>query len=316
MDGYDAVFLSPHKFLGGPGSPGVLLMSDELYRLKHSPPSTSGGGTVVYVNGYSERDTLYCEDVEEREDAGTPAIMQKIRAALAFRVKEHIGNDVIREREASLAAKALERLSANPNILILGDGTTKHRQSIVSFLVYPEGSKRGKHLHCRFVTILLNDLFGVQARGGCACAGPYSHALLGVGPAQAELIRSTIERGYESVKPGFTRVGFCYYASPEEIDFVLDAVDFVAANGHRFLSLYKFNWRTGDWHHTGIGCDVKEKSGRSLSSSGETDSSTGGGGGGDRCPQSCKSYFDVAATVLEKLPLHPPEAGVPGDVDG
>ncbi|CAO2143931.1 unnamed protein product [Urochloa humidicola] len=251
MDGYDAVFLSPHKFVGGPGTPGILLMNKALYRLAGHPPTTCGGGTVAYVNGFSEEDTVYYEDIEEREDAGTPAIVQKVRASLAFWVKEHVGRGgavVLRER--AYADAAMARLLANPNIKVLGSVATARRLPIFSFLVYPpdsSGDRRRLPLHGRFVARLLNDLFGIQARGGCACAGPYGHTLLGVGEELSLRIRNAIVKGYHGVKPGWTRVSFAYYMSGVEVRFVLDAVEFVAAHGHRFLPLYGFDWATGNW---------------------------------------------------------------------
>ena len=277
MDGYDAVFLSPHKFVGGPGTPGILLMNRALYRLAGHPPSTCGGGTVAYVNGFSEevrpasrhalsecheiqmliscvQDTVYYDDIEEREDAGTPAIVQKVRAALAFWVKEHVGRGgAVALRERAYAEAAMARLRGNPNVEVLGNLTAR-RLPIFSFLVYPPGDtatggggRRRLPLHGRFVARLLNDLFGIQARGGCACAGPYGHALLGVGEELSLRLRAAIVRGYHGVKPGWTRVSLAYYMSREEVRFVLAAVDFVAAHGHRFLPLYAFDWATGDW---------------------------------------------------------------------
>ncbi|WVZ68960.1 hypothetical protein U9M48_017831 [Paspalum notatum var. saurae] len=260
-DGYDAVFLSPHKFPGGPGSPGVLAMASRLYRLRGTAPSTSGGGTVHYVSAYG--DTVYSRDAEEREDAGTPAIIQKVRAALAFRVKDWVGEDCVEAREAAMLAMALRRVrdAANPNLRLLqgaADPDTAPRLPVLSFVVYapqdqaaaaapPEGPRR--QLHCRFVTKLLNDLFGVQARAGCACAGPYAHWLLGISSARAKAIKSAVEQGYHGVRPGCTRVSLAYYTSMQEAEFVLDAVDFVATFGHRFLPLYAFDWETGDWHY-------------------------------------------------------------------
>uniref|UniRef100_J3L3Q6 Aminotransferase class V domain-containing protein n=1 Tax=Oryza brachyantha TaxID=4533 RepID=J3L3Q6_ORYBR len=248
-DGYDAVYLSPHKFLGGPGSPGVLAMAKRLYRLRRTAPSTSGGGTVVYVSAYG--DTVYCEDTEEREDAGTPAIIQKVRAALAFRVKEWVGEACIEAREDQLLALALSRMqaSANPNLRLLlgGDRPSSGRcLPVLSFVVHPPSDcteqERGAgavrpQLHCRFVTKLLNDLFGVQARGGCSCAGPYGHRLLGITPARAKAIKSAVEMGYHGVRPGWTRVSLAYYTSTQEAEFVLDAIDFVASFGHRDAAL-------------------------------------------------------------------------------
>ncbi|TVU01569.1 hypothetical protein EJB05_52941, partial [Eragrostis curvula] len=274
-DGYDAVFLSPHKFLGGPGSPGVLAMASRMYRLARTPPSTCGGGTVLYVSGYDHRDTVYSGDAEEREDAGTPAIIQKVRAALAFRVKEWVGVRCIEAREARMLALAQERIraAANPNLHVLlgADLARAPRLPVLSFVVYPppthdgssskaepesqddmdshQGRPRRLQLHCRFVTKLLNDLFGVQARAGCACAGPYGHRLLGITPAHAKAIKSAVEQGYHGVRPGWTRVSLAYYTSMQEAEFVLGAVDFVASFGHWFLPLYSFDWKTGDWQY-------------------------------------------------------------------
>ncbi|KAE9449841.1 hypothetical protein C3L33_18257, partial [Rhododendron williamsianum] len=273
MDGYDAVFLSPHKFLGGPGSPGILLMNNSLYQLRSSPPSTCGGGTVDFVNGFNEKDTLYVENIQEREDAGTPPIIQKIRAALAFWVKEYIGYQVIEKQEQDYIQKALERLLPNQNIRILGN-TKADRQAIMSFLIYTTaysssaemmsssnaggevkglymwgetGNKREKPLHGPFVAKLLNDLFGIQARGGCACAGPYGHSLMNVDEPQSLAFRSAIKLGYNAVKPGWTRISFPYYMAIEEFEFILAALEFVAVYGQRFLPLYHLNWKTGAW---------------------------------------------------------------------
>ncbi|KAG0520401.1 hypothetical protein BDA96_08G070900 [Sorghum bicolor] len=262
IDGYDAVFLSPHKFVGGPGTPGILVMNKALYRLNSQPPSTCGGGTVAYVNGFNEEDTLYYDDIEEREDAGTPPILQKIRASLAFWVKEYIGYDMMSLREKVYSEMAMKRLVSNPNIRVLGN-TDVERLPIFSFLIYPPvtnnplpeaaaaaadepGFKR-LPLHGRFVTRLLNDLFGIQARGGCACAGPYGHTLLNINNDLSLRIRSAILEGYSGLKPGWTRLSFAYYLSKEEFNFILAAIEFIALYGHRFIPLYKFDWITGDW---------------------------------------------------------------------
>ncbi|WJX47756.1 hypothetical protein P8452_34412 [Trifolium repens] len=273
IDGYDAVFLSPHKFLGGPDSPGVLLMNKTLYRLGSSPPSTCGGGTVTYVNAFNEKDTLYMENIEERENGGTPPIIQTVRAALAFWVKEYIGYKEIEKREQLYINKALKRLVTNPNIKILGNLNAK-RQAILSFLIYSTtnscssndwrsdssqenegelnlwqemGNQRGKPLHGPFVAALLNDLFGIQARGGCACAGPYGHDLLNINKSQSLAIRSSVQEGYIGVKPGWTRVSFPYYMSEEDFEYILSAIEFVAIYGQRFFPLYSFNLRNGSW---------------------------------------------------------------------
>jgi selenocysteine lyase/cysteine desulfurase len=246
----DAVMLSPHKFLGGPGSPGMLVFHRDLYRLRS--PTTAGGGTVAYV-GPQGHDFL--DDVEAREDAGTPAIVQRIRAALAFRVKERVGPAWIEAREEAWRERALARLAAHPAIEVLGP-TDVPRLAVVSFLVRdlaapPTAGGRPATLHPRFVVRLLSDLFGVQGRAGCSCAGPYGHALLSIDADASAAYRHAIEEGYEGVKPGWARVSFHWLDAAEEVDFLLDAVAFVAQHGARFLPLYAFDWRSGAWSWRG-----------------------------------------------------------------
>ncbi|KAJ0450149.1 putative cysteine desulfurase [Helianthus annuus] len=248
IDGYDAITLSPHKFLGGPGSPGILLMNKALYQLKYAPPSTCGGGTINYVNFFDEQDTLYINDIEEREDAGTPQIIQRVKAALAFQVKEYIKCEVIAKREQDYVERALERLVKLSNVWVLGN-TKVERQGILSFLVHTttNSNKRDKPLNGTFVAKLLNDLFGIQARGGCACAAPYGHFLLGIDQVHSLTMKDAIKKGYIGVKVGWTRVSFPYYMSNEEYEYILAAIEFVAVYGQRFLPLYHLNWNTGSW---------------------------------------------------------------------
>ncbi|XP_074556215.1 uncharacterized protein LOC141812060 [Curcuma longa] len=295
-DGYDAIFLSPHKFLGGPGSSGILLMNDALYRIKDTPPSTCGGGTVLYVSGHDE-DTVYHGEVEEREDAGTPGIVQKIRAAAAFLVKDWVGEAAIRRAELQMLRKASERLAENPRVQVLGAAAAGSdaavaRQPIISFLVYPEAQgegTRGKPLHCRFTTRLLNDLFGIQGRGGCSCAAPYGHRLLSIDRRQSKAIKSIIQMGYEGITPGWTRVSFTYYTSLQELELVLDAIEFVADHGHKFLPLYTFDWKTGDWdfmHHQQALFSMKPKH--------EDDEAFGG--------KPFNEYMNFAKSIVASLP--------------
>ncbi|KAI3805423.1 hypothetical protein L1987_27788 [Smallanthus sonchifolius] len=241
-DGYDAITLSPHKFLGGPGSPYILLMSKALYQLKHASPSTCGGGTVNFVNRFDEQDTLYVNDIEEREDAGTPQIIQRVKAALAFQVKEYMKCEVINKKEHDYIERALERLVKHSNIWVLGN-TLAQRQAILSFLVYTTtpSNKRDKPLNGAFVAKHLNDLFDIQARGGCACAGPYAHSLLGIDKPYSLAIKSAVKM------LGWTRVSFPYYMSDEEYEFIITAIEFAAVYGQRFLPFYHFNWNTGSW---------------------------------------------------------------------
>ncbi len=235
----DAVFISPHKFVGGPGTPGVLVARRDLF---HNPvPSVPGGGTVAYVNPTEHR---YLDDVERREEGGTPAIVESIRAGLVFQLKEAVGVGAIREREETFTHTAMHRWEANPNIEILGNHDLP-RLSIVSFVV----RHRERYLHHNFVVALLNDLFGIQSRGGCSCAGPYGHRLLGIDLERSHGFEREIARGCEGIKPGWVRVSFNYFLTQAVFEYVLDAVDLVATHGWRLLPRYRFDPPSGMWRH-------------------------------------------------------------------
>ncbi|XP_059431502.1 uncharacterized protein LOC132165005 [Corylus avellana] len=317
MDGYDAVFLSPHKFLGGPGLPGILLMSNALYLLKSYPPSTCGGGTVNYVNGLSEKHTVYKEEIEERENAGTPQIIQTIRASLAFWVKEYIGYQVIENKEQAYIHRALQRLLPNKNIWILGNTTTK-RQAILSFLIYSttnnsslSGLKNNKPLHGPLVASLLNDLFGIQARGGCACAGPYGHVLLGVDDTYLVAIRDAVAKGYVGTKPGWARISFPYYMSEEEFEFILDAVEFLAIYGQRFIPLYHYNFGTGAWTFK------KEAFQELLNKENNLEDYNSKACGDEKRKKMSKyrGYLEAAKYIASLLPKFPSQRRLPEQID-
>ncbi|KAF2284421.1 hypothetical protein GH714_021708 [Hevea brasiliensis] len=334
IDGYDAIFLSPHKFLGGPGSPGILLMSKALYQLRSSPPSTCGGGTVCYVSGFNEKDTLYLEEIEERENGGTPQIIQTIRAALAFWVKEYIGYQMIEKQETYYINNALKRLMSNENMWVLGNTSVK-RKAILSFLVYSttnsssngiedserregkegdlymwteRGNKRDKPLHGPFVAALLNDLFGIQSRGGCACAGPYGHVLLNINETFSLDFRSAIQQGYHGVKPGWTRISFPYYTSNEEFEFILAALEFIAIYGQRFLPLYGFDFKTGSW-------SLKKKAFKDLvvgNQKHDNDSPFAGfNDDGNGIINKNKLYLETAKQIANLLPKFPCQRKLP-----
>lgn len=243
-DGYDAVFLSPHKFVGGPGTPGLLCFQQHLYHL--STPTTAGGGTVKYV---SRTKQVYVDDIEAREDAGTPAILGKLRTALAFKVKEELGVDTLTAREHEFFRRALNRLQGNGRLHLLGNPEAD-RLAFLSFLVF---TSQGEQLHPRFVVRLLNDLFGIQARGGCACAGPYGHVLLGIDDEKSERFLQCVLSDLDGIKPGWTRLNLAPWATDEEVDFLLSAMEFVAQYGERFVPQYDFNWNTGAWTHPADG---------------------------------------------------------------
>jgi selenocysteine lyase/cysteine desulfurase len=238
----DAVFISPHKFLGGPGSTGVLVFNSALYH-RELPPSVSAGGTVDYV-GPSCQD--FIEAIEEREKPGTPGVLQILKAGLAFQLKDHLTVARIEEREHQLLQKTFARWNANPNVEILGNQDPNRRVGIISFNLK---SDRGRILHPKFATTLLNDLFGIQTRAGCSCAGPYGHRLLNIGDEMSERYRDWIARGFSGIKPGWCRVSLHYVMDELEVDYILDAVDFVSLHGHRFMPLYDFDLQTGAWQH-------------------------------------------------------------------
>lgn len=238
----DAIFLSPHKFLGGPGSSGVLVFNERLYH-RELPPSVGGGGTVDYV---SPVDQDFIADIEEREKAGTPGVLQTLKAALAIELRRRVGSERIESREQELVSRAMQRWGANQRIEILGNPDPARRIGIVSFNLR---DPRGRYLHPKFVTVLLNDLFGIQSRAGCSCAGPYGHRLLGIDQPTSELYRDWVRKGYQGIKPGWCRVGFHYAMDDVEAGFVVDAVEFIADQGHRFLALYDFDPATGLWSH-------------------------------------------------------------------
>lgn len=235
----DAVFLSPHKFVGGPGTPGILVVKRHV--LTNRVPSTPGGGTVAYVSPVEHR---YITDPVHREEGGTPAIIESIRAGLVFQLKEAIGAELIREREEHFIRRAIAAWGESPNIRILGNPEL-WRLSIVSFVI-----RHGESfLHHNFVVALLNDLFGIQARGGCSCAGPYGHRLLGIDLETSHRFECAIVAGAESVKPGWVRVNFNYFISEPVFAFLLGAVSFIAEHGWEFLPQYEVDPATGAWRH-------------------------------------------------------------------
>ncbi len=240
----DAIFISPHKFIGGPGTPGVLVARRDL--LVNPVPSVPGGGTVTYVNEDHHR---YVAEPEHREEGGTPAIVESIRAGLVFALKEEVGADLIRKLEHEFIRRAIDSWSKNPSIRILGNPEAD-RLSIVSFVVRaPEHLGADRYLHHNFVVAVLNDLFGIQARGGCSCAGPYGHRLLGIDNATSARLETEIAAGCEVIKPGWVRINFNYFISEEEFDYLVDAVHLVAESGWRLLPRYRFETATGGWRH-------------------------------------------------------------------
>ncbi len=238
----DAIFISPHKFLGGPGSSGVLVFNERIYD-RSLPPSVSAGGTVDYV-GMTDQD--FISSVEEREKAGTPGVLQTLKAGLVFQIKDAVGTDVIEKREQELTCRALHSWAENEHIEILGNPDPCSRVGIVSFNIR---DANGKYLHHKFLTVLLNDLFGIQSRAGCSCAGPYGHRLLDIDEPTSEKYRSAVRLGHCGLKPGWCRVGMHWVMDDAEANYVIEAVHFLARAGYQFLKLYDFDLATGTWVH-------------------------------------------------------------------
>ncbi len=235
----DAVFISPHKFIGGPSTPGLLVARKELFH--NRVPDVPGGGTVRYVTPTNHG---YLDDVEHREEGGTPAIVAAIRTGLVFQLKEAVGVERIRALEHDFITRAISSWGANSNIDVLGSHEAD-RLSIVSFIV-----RHGdQHLHHNFVVALLNDLFGIQSRGGCSCAGPYGHRLLGIDLDRSAEFEHEINRGCEGIKPGWVRLSFNYFIQEATFQYLLDAVHLVADEGAKLLPFYRFEPDTGLWVH-------------------------------------------------------------------
>ncbi|WP_101760332.1 aminotransferase class V-fold PLP-dependent enzyme [Oceanicoccus sp. KOV_DT_Chl] len=235
----DAVFISTHKFIGGPATPGILVVKKHL--LKNSVPAVPGGGTVLYVSPQAHR---YIDDRERREEGGTPAIVESIRAGLVFKLQQDIGTDYIEARERQLIGRAFSRWEKYDNIEILGS-TTAERLSIVSLRI----KYQNKDLHYGFVVALLNDLFGVQARGGCSCAGPYGHALLNMDMAYSNALEKEILKGNMLLRPGWVRLNFNYFIDEDSFDYLVKAVALIAEHGWRLLPFYDFDTDGGTWRY-------------------------------------------------------------------
>jgi hypothetical protein len=204
-------------------------------------PTVPGGGTVAYVNPFEQQ---YLTDPVAREEGGTPNIVGSIRAGLCFGLKDAVGTDLISAREEHFWQRALAAWRNHPNLDLLGDKEAA-RLSIVSFVV-----RHGPgYLHHNYVVALLNDVFGIQARGGCSCAGPYGHRLLGIDLDRSHAFQRQITQGCEGIKPGWTRVNFNYFISEAVCDYIVASVQLVADHGWKLLTDYTFDPTTGLWHH-------------------------------------------------------------------
>ncbi|WP_155988689.1 aminotransferase class V-fold PLP-dependent enzyme [Paenibacillus massiliensis] len=238
LEQLDAICFSPHKFLGGPGSCGVLIMNSRLYT--SSIPEQPGGGTVSWTNPWGEH--RYLGDIEAREDGGTPGFLQAIRAALAIRLKEQMGIRRIEQRERQLTTRLLQGLSRISRVSVLA-GQHKDRAGIVSLLI--EG------VHYNLAVRLLNDRFGIQARGGCSCAGTYGHYLLQLGPSESKAMTDQIDQGNMSLKLGWVRISLHPVMTDQEIEYILSAIEAIADHGAQWQSDYVYDASTNEWQYYG-----------------------------------------------------------------
>lgn len=238
---FDAVYIAPHKFIGGPGSSGILVINKKVYD-GSIPPTVAGGGTVSFVSPYAYD---FINSVEDREMAGTPGIIQILRSALVIELKDYIGLENIEQKERHYTQKVLERLSKNKNIEILGPKDADNRLPIFSIKFKHDE----KYIHPRFATKLINDLFGIQTRAGCACAAPYGHRLLDISSENSSIYRYFIKDGMASIKPGWLRFNIHYVMTEGQVDFICDAMEFVADYGYLFLGDYIMDLKSGKWRH-------------------------------------------------------------------
>jgi len=232
----DAIFFSPHKFLGGPGTSGVLIFNKNLY--KNSVPDCPGGGTVSWTNPWGEH--KYIDNIEDREDGGTPGFLQVIKTALAIQLKDKMGVENILKREHELVSYIFDALKENPNIVLLAE-ETQDRLGVISFYI--------KDLHFNLGVKLLNDKFGIQTRGGCSCAGTYGHYLLHVDQETSNDLVCQITSGDFIKKPGWIRMSVHPTTTTEEIIFVCNSINDLANNYKDWIGEYEYDSKTNEFFH-------------------------------------------------------------------
>ena len=250
--GIDGLYLSPHKFLGGPGSSGIAVIKNTIYDTTLEP-THGGGGTVDFVN----KDTaVFTKNIMSREKSGTPGILQVIKAGLVINLKTDLYG-VLHKREMTLMARFFKRFVKDDRVFILGPLDYKKRVPIVSFNIKHKGPRGVRLLNPVFVIRLLSDLFGIQGRAGCSCAGPYGHRLLEVSDEDSSTLRDWItaedndinKEKFEGLKLGWARINLHYTFTDRELDYIIAALDFVAEHGYVFLQCYEFDPKSAVWSH-------------------------------------------------------------------
>ena len=237
----DFAFVSSHKLVGGPGASGLLLARRDW--MKNQIPCMPGGGVVFFA---SAKEESYIQNSQEREEAGTPDIVGCVRAGLVFSLHAKLDFEVLKRTELNLAQRIVQRLKMCPNIILLSDAITP----IISFNVEFAPNPNALLLHHNFVVAVLNDLFGLQVRGGCACAGPFAQELLGLVESTTSAFHSCLQQsGQEVFRPGFVRVGVHWTMTERDAEVIAEAISWVAKNGWRLLSVYSLDLETGEWKH-------------------------------------------------------------------
>jgi selenocysteine lyase/cysteine desulfurase len=236
----DAIYFSPHKFLGGPGTPGVLIFNKKIY--KNTVPDQPGGGTVIYSNPWKARE--YIKDIGQREDGGTPPFVGGIKAAICIRLKEKMGVENMVKREEEMLLVIFNRFSQMKNVYIL-EGNIKKRLGVISFII--------TGAHYNLVVKILNDRFGIQTRGGCSCAGTYGHKLLHVDEFRSKEILNSILSGDLLCKPGWIRLSIHPTMTDAEIDFMMDAIELTASHFQEWMKDYIYDPASNEYSFKGIG---------------------------------------------------------------
>ncbi|MEE4311114.1 MAG: aminotransferase class V-fold PLP-dependent enzyme [candidate division KSB1 bacterium] len=232
----DAIFFSPHKFLGGPGTSGVMIFDSKLY--EREVPDHPGGGTVDWTNPWGQH--KFVNNIEAREDGGTPGFLQSIRAALCIELKEEMSVEKILAREEELIPIAFDELLKIPGLHILADNIID-RLGIISFYI--------ENIHFNLMVKLLNDRFGIQVRGGCSCAGTYGHYLLHIGPRRSRKITDKIDHGDLSAKPGWVRLSLHPTLTNDELTYITHAIGEIALNHETWSADYHYSSCTNEYHH-------------------------------------------------------------------
>ena len=232
----DAIFFSPHKFLGGPGTSGVLIFNKKLY--KNMVPDHPGGGTVSWTNPWGEH--KYLDNIEEREDGGTPGFLQVIKTALCVKLKEQMGVDNILKREHEIIDYIFSQFKDVNSINILAP-QHQDRLGVISFFI--------DNLHFNLGVKILNDKFGIQTRGGCSCAGTYGHYLLHVDEEKSHYLTNKITEGDLIQKPGWIRMSIHPTTTNAEIEYVCQCIKELALNHEEWSKDYTYNRANNEFTH-------------------------------------------------------------------